>query len=57
MLKNILKIEGAQKLNKNEQEKIIGAGNNGPYEFVVCCPEDNNIAYPYPDCRYIECSR
>jgi hypothetical protein len=52
MLKTISKIDGAQELTINEQ-KIVRGG--GPGEFIVCCPEDNNIAYP--DCRYIECSR
>jgi hypothetical protein len=27
MLKNILKLEGAQKLTKNEQKSIIGGGS------------------------------
>lgn len=52
MFKNISKIEGAQELTSNEQKKIKG---NGPGDFIVCCPEDNNIAYP--DCTFIECSR
>ena len=52
MLKNILKLKGAQKLTKKEQLNIKG---NGGIEFTVCCPEDNNISYP--DCRFIECLR
>lgn len=52
MLKNISRIEGAQELTINEQKQVKGSG---PGEFIVCCPEDNNIAYP--DCKYIECSR
>lgn len=52
MLKNILKLEGAQELTKNEQLKIKG---NGGIEYIICCPEDNNIGYP--DCTYIQCER
>jgi len=52
MLKNILKLDGAKELTKNEQLKINGTGG---IEFTVCCPEDNNISYP--DCRYVECLR
>jgi hypothetical protein len=52
MLKNILNIEGAHKLTKNEQKSIKG---NGPVQYFVCCPEDNNIAYS--DCSIIECER
>lgn len=50
LLKNILNLEGAQKLTINEQKNIKGSG---PGEFTVCCPNDNDISYP--DCTYIEC--
>ena len=52
MLKNILKLEGAQELTKKEQLKIKG---NGGIAYIICCPEDNNIEYP--DCTYILCER
>ena len=41
MLKNISKIEGAQKLTENEQKAI----NGGQTNWEVCFPEDG-IAYP-----------
>jgi hypothetical protein len=54
MLKNILKLEGAQKLTKNEQKNINGG--IGQKSNFVCCPDDD-IIREYPDCSFIECQR
>lgn len=60
MLKNILTLEGAQQLSKNEQQAINGGGHNCPSQFQngdpcnglgwVCC---NGTCVPDlndPDC-------
>jgi hypothetical protein len=44
MLKNILKLEGAQKLTKNEQKSINGSGT-GP------CPPNTNFDVDTRLCR------
>jgi hypothetical protein len=55
MLKNILKLEGAQKLTKNEQKSIKGSGRGGN----PCCDPELSCCIPngYWDgvngCRFI----
>jgi hypothetical protein len=45
MLNNILKLEGAQKLTKNEQKSINGAGLRCyGSEIVICCPDSEICA-------------
>lgn len=41
MLKNILKLKGAQELTKKEQKSINGAGPTSCQagESIVCCPD------------------
>ncbi|MEM0575432.1 hypothetical protein [Flavobacterium polysaccharolyticum] len=46
MLKNILKLKGAQELTKNEQKSISGAGllTCFGHEIVICCPDSEICA-------------
>jgi hypothetical protein len=37
MLKNILKLDGAQKLSKNEQKTITGGMSAPPPPGLICC--------------------
>jgi hypothetical protein len=39
MLKNILQLEGAQELTKNEQKSISGAGVCQGIDILICCPD------------------
>jgi hypothetical protein len=41
MLKNILKLEGAQKLTRNEQKSINGGGC-----VILCCPDTGCSCVP-----------
>jgi hypothetical protein len=42
MLKNILKLEGAQKLTISEQKRINGGGEC----VILCCPESGCLCVP-----------
>lgn len=47
MVKNILKLEGAQELTKVEQKSIRGAGllRCFGHEIIICCPGPDSEEY------------
>lgn len=47
MLQNILKLDGAQQLSKNEQKLVKG---NGPIK-AICPPEPPVCSESNPDCE------